>query len=567
MKTFTRRQRATFIGLLTLALVMLNYHSNRAKVLRIHDQERLGSSAKSETKVNNVPELPRVYLDTTYVPPKGRTIRVPKGGDLQAALNEARLGDVITLQAGATYTGNFTLPAKKTGSGWIIIRTSEPDSKLPPPGTRITPSYADVLPKIVSPNSAPALEALDNAHHYRLIGLEFTVAKGVPQTYNLVLLGEKQNSLALLPNNLILDRVYIHGNPTINLRRGIMLHSASTAIIDSYISDCHEIGADSQAIGGFNGPGPYKIVNNYLEGAGENLMFGGDDPFIPNLVPSDIEFRLNYCFKPLSWKKGDKAFAGKEWGIKNLFELKNAQRILIDGNIFENNWAHAQNGFAILFTIRNHNGVSPNALVQDVTFTNNIIRNSASGFNMHGDDNNIPGIVSRRIKIANNLLEGIDGPRWGGSGIAFQMNGGPHEMTIEHNTIFHIGNLLVTGVTNENLIFRNNLFRHNEYGIKGDSRGSGKDTINAYFPGSSFLKNVFIGGDSSLYPRDNYFVKSIDDVGFIDRAGGNYRLAESSRFKNAGTDGKDIGCDFDALNSALNMGDKKTANTVRIENR
>jgi hypothetical protein len=566
MKTFSRKQRAIFIGVLTLVMVMLNYHTNRTRV-RTHAIAEFGGPGQGATKVNTVPELPRVYLDTTYVPPKGRTIRVPKDGNLQAAFNEARLGDVVMLQAGATYTGNFTLPAKKTGSGWIIIRTSAPDSSLPPLGTRITPSYADLLPKIVSPNSAPALEFLDNAHHYRLIGLEFTVAKGVPQTYNLLLLGEKQSSLASLPHDLIIDRVYIHGNPTINLRRGIMLHSASTAIIDSYISDCHEVGADSQAIGGFNGPGPYKIVNNYLEGAGENIMFGGDDPFIPNLVPSDIEFRYNHCFKPLSWRIGDPTYAGKPWGIKNLFELKNAQRILIDGNIFENNWAHAQNGFAILFTVRNHNGVSPNALVQDVTFTNNIVRNSASGFNMHGDDNNIPGIVSRRIRIANNLIEGIDGKRWGGAGIAFQLNGGPHEMIIEHNTILHVGNVLVTGVANENMIFRNNLFRHNEYGIKGDSRGSGKDTIDAYFPGSSFLKNLFIGGDSSLYPRDNFFVKSIDDVGFVNRTAGNYRLAEASRFKNAGTDGKDIGCDMDALSNALSAVNGKPTNTVRLENR
>ena len=56
-----------------------------------------------------------------------RSINVPAGGNLQSAIDSARLGDTIVLAAGATYTGNYTLPAK-TGSGWIIIRSSAADS-------------------------------------------------------------------------------------------------------------------------------------------------------------------------------------------------------------------------------------------------------------------------------------------------------------------------------------------------------------------------------------------------------------------------------------------------------
>jgi len=409
------------------------------------------------------PELPRVFINTTYTPPAGRTIAVPAGGDFQAAINQAQPGDVITLQAGATYTGNFTLPAK-SGSDWIIIRTSAPDSSIPPPGTRITPAYASVLPKIVTPNAAPALEATNGAHHFRLIGLEFTVAASAPLTYNLVALGDLQTSLSQSPHDLILDRVYIHGNPSFTLRRGVLLNCATAAVIDSYIADCHEVGADSQAIGSWNGPGPFKIVNNYLEGAGENVIFGGADPKIANLTPSDIEFRRNHCFKPLSWRISDPSYAGTPWGVKNLFELKNAQRVLIDGNIFEHNWTHAQNGYAILFTVRNDEGTAPWIVVQDVTFTNNIVRRVAAGINMHGDDNLQRTMVTRRVRIANNLLEEVDGQRWAGNGTAFQFQRGPHDVTIEHNTVFHTGNVISAGDTpSEALVFRNNLLSHNEY--------------------------------------------------------------------------------------------------------
>ena len=146
--------------------------------------------------------------------------------------------------------------------------------------------------------------------------------------------------------------------------------------MDSYLSDGHVVGFDAQAICGLNGPGPFKIVNNYLEGSGENVMFGGADPAIPDLVPSDIEFRGNHCFKPLSWKIGHPSYAGIPWTVKNLFELKNARRVLIEGNLFENNWAHAQNGTAILFTVRNQDGKAPWSVVQDVTMINNIVRNA-----------------------------------------------------------------------------------------------------------------------------------------------------------------------------------------------
>ena len=43
---------------------------------------------------------------------------------------------------------------------------------------------------------------------------------------------------------------------------------------------------------------------------------------------------------------------GSNWSVKNLFELKNARRILIEQNLFENNWVHSQVASAILFTVR-----------------------------------------------------------------------------------------------------------------------------------------------------------------------------------------------------------------------
>src|SRR5262249_53562705 len=150
------------------------------------------------------------------------------------------------------------------------------------------------------PNSSPVISTVAAAHHYRFIGIEFGVVAGV-NIYSLVEFDGNQSTLVQMPHDLTIDRCYIHGNATGGVRRGVLMNSASTAVIDSYISNIHEIGADSQAIVGWNGSGPFKIVNNYLEGAGENVMFGGADPAVLAQVASDVEFRLNYVFKQTSW--------------------------------------------------------------------------------------------------------------------------------------------------------------------------------------------------------------------------------------------------------------------------
>src|SRR5262249_6141740 len=182
------------------------------------------------------------------------------------------------------------------------------------------------------------------AHHYRLIGLEIAAAAG---TYvnTLLDLSVSTTSEADLAHDIILDRLYLHADP-VGGRRGVALNSKSSALVDSYLAGFREHGADSQAVAGWNGPGPFLIANNYLEGASENVMFGGADPSITNLVPSDIQVCRNYLKKDTAWQGGG-------WVVKNLFELKNARRVLVAGNVMEYNWLDGQAGFSILFTPRN----------------------------------------------------------------------------------------------------------------------------------------------------------------------------------------------------------------------
>src|SRR5262245_35367516 len=232
----------------------------------------LVASAADTAGGPSVAQPPTAVVETSWVPPSGRTIAVPKGGDLQAALESARPSDTIALEPGAVYRGPFTLP-KKSGSDWIVIRTGG-ESAVPEPGTRVDPGRAPAMAKlVVAPDSGPAIKAAPGAHHYRLVGLEIRPDENA-FVYNLIELGSAEATSAdELPHHVIVDRCYVHGDPRRGTRRGVALNAAHAAVIDSYVADIKEVGADSQAVGGWNGPGPFKIANNYLEGAGENVMF------------------------------------------------------------------------------------------------------------------------------------------------------------------------------------------------------------------------------------------------------------------------------------------------------
>jgi hypothetical protein len=341
-------------------------------------------------------------------------------------------------------------------------------------------------------------------------------------------------------------------------RRGIALNSAHTAVVDSYFADFKEVGADSQAICGWGGPGPFKIVNNYLEGAGENVMFGGADPAIHGLTPADIEIRRNHFSKPLTWKRGEPSFAGTPWTVKNLFELKHARRVLIDSNVFEHNWMHAQSGFAILFTVRNQSGTAPWSVVRDITVTNNLVRRSAGGLNILANDNLHPSETAAAILVRNNIFAEIGDPRWGpNAGVLFQLLRGATDVVIDHNTARATRAVIMAeGAPNSGFVFTNNVVEFGRYGVVGTGTGPGRDTLRVYFPGATFERNVLIGpgavGNARLFPGGNFFVGALTDVGFVDAAAGDLRLNASSPFSRRDTRGGAIGADADILARSLN---------------
>jgi hypothetical protein len=486
------------------------------------------------------------------VPLAAETIAVPAGGDLQQAINRARPGDTLMLAAGATYSGNFVLPARE-GNLYVTIRTAGQEQTLPRVGQRILPAHSERLARLRSPNDEPALRTAAGAHHWRIQLLEFQANRaGAGEIIRLGEGGAAQNNLSQVPHDLVVDRCYIHGDPTLGQKRGVALNSASTTISNSYISDIKAVGQDTQAVAGWNGPGPYTIENNYLEAAGENFLLGGSDPAIQGLIAQDVVFRRNHLAKPVAWRTG-------RWQVKNLFELKNARRVLVEGNLMEYAWRDAQVGYAILLTPRNQDGKAPWAAVEDITIRRNVVRHTGGGVSITGEDSNFPSGSTRRVKIVDNLFYDIDAAAWGGSGAFALIGDGPSDIAIEHNTVSQSGNIILAyGGTTEDpkpvpgFVFRDNLIRHNEFGVIGSGHGIGTNSIEAYFPDAVFVSNTIAGGLSNRYPSGNTFISN-DEFSrvFVDAAGGDYRLKPGSRARSAGSDGKDAGADVAAIVQAL----------------
>jgi len=245
------------------------------------------------------------------------TLRVCASGcsysDVQRAVDAAAPGDTILLRAGETFTGHVVL-RRKSGDARIVIRSDAPDGDLPAPGVRLVPSgrpgantsvsrLARLRGRGATWRTTPVVSTEPGARNYTLQFLEIdgTMQEGYE---TLVSLGDNttQTSTTGVPSGLVLDRVYVHGHPYQGQKRCVALNSASTDILNSYIADCKHFAVETQAIAGFNGPGPFRIENNYIEATGENILFGGDDPRIPNLVPSDIQIRGNHIVKPMVWR-------------------------------------------------------------------------------------------------------------------------------------------------------------------------------------------------------------------------------------------------------------------------
>src|SRR2546425_12743047 len=282
----------------------------------------VGDAPKFGATQDGPAQLPKscVYTAVSGTPSPGQIHQVLAGQSLQTALNNAQCGATIALQASATLSGSFTLPAKACDDQhWITIRTSALAS-LPAEGTRITPCYAGVsslpgrpsfhcsstqrvLPKIIYPyssvTSSGPIGLAPAANHYRLIGLEITRAAKTTSMTALVTVRSQGTA-----NHIVIDRSWLHGTSQDETATGVSLSgTAYFGIVDSFFTDFHCVSAtgvctDAHAISGGRGGvlgGAHKNVGQFPEGAAGGGMSGG---LVCTTTPTEIENRRHNKFQP-----------------------------------------------------------------------------------------------------------------------------------------------------------------------------------------------------------------------------------------------------------------------------
>jgi hypothetical protein len=559
-------------------------------------------------------ELPRVTVPSAMsdTPAPGAVINVNAGGDLQSALNNAHCGDVILLQAGATFSGKVNVPVKNCDiNHWIIIRTSAPDSALPAEGQRATPCYAgvaslvgrpqyscpnpkNVMAKVQMPTQSDGpFQIASGANYYRFIGLEITRPSGTPGSARLI---SVKTGTA---DHLVFDRLWMHGATQDETRNAVSLNGmTNVAIVDSYLNDFHCIAGtgtctDAHAISGGNSDtqdGPFKIQNNFLEASGEAILFGGGPA---TFNPADIQVLNNHFWKPWQWMPGSPNFIGGPDGhpfiVKNHLELKNAVRVLVEANIMENTWGgFSQTGYGILLTPRNQATqgglgpfVCPLCQVTDVTIRYVRISHAGGGIQMatvEDTPNGVgqPALAGTRWSIHDVVIDDLS-KKYVGGGTVFEIINGWAKNALNTVTINHVtgfpdpaAHIMILGnpagnVPMYGLVFTNNMVTTGQYpvwnALSSNSCAQADVpviSITNCFTTSTFTNNALVATPAafppSKWPLNNIFPQTVDDARFVDFSngnGGNYELQPNSPYKNKSTDGKDLGADIVGLSAAL----------------
>ena len=133
---------------------------------------------------------------------------------------------------------------------------------------------------------------------------------------------------------------------------------------------------------------------------------------------------------------------------------------------------------------------------------------------------------------------------------------GGDNIRVVNNTSLNAGTAIyATGHAVTGFLLENNIFDYGDFGIMGDGASPGKGTLTTWFPGSVVLGNVMPDNTQPwTFPVGNSYPANWAAVGFVDLAGGNYRLAPTSAYIAAGTGGSTPGADVDALETALSGG-------------
>lgn len=514
--------------------------------------------------------------------PPTRTINVTTLQQLLNAYNTATGGEHIVIPAGTQLNGEIVLPARNF-SDYVTIRSS---AAMPDIRDRVSPTQTGLVTiKATSVNGTP-FTINKGASKIRIIGIKFEprylLQGSIPAAYYLAQIGEAftQNNVSENPTKIIMQHCVVNPPNDVNVVHAVLNDGYKVSIISSWLGNIKTYdGTDSQAAISFDGRGAHVYNNNYLEASAENVMYGGVQPSIPEIVSTNIEFRRNHFIKRLAWR----VYNGQSHLInaKNLFESKNARRIYFEGNVFDNHWDGAR-GQRFAFAIMSSTSPGspgefvPWAVSEDIIWENNRLKGAFGGFNTGVVNDGIEpfhGLKPTNIVIKNMLFEDISN-RWGAPGNQYgskliQPNN-VEDFRFDHVTLIDRDNTLDMNVfyatgNNYRFAITNSILTMGQYGLRGSNVGGGFNALN---PGTDNLSatvcsrpanatwkltnNVMprFNVDVTCYPStgfQNSYPNNYTNVGFVNYTTGNYQLATSSPYRNTASDGTDPGVNYPVL--------------------
>lgn len=513
-------------------------------------------------------EYPRAYVNWTAAPGGGTVHNCANGTQFQTALDSAVDGDEIVVTA--SFTGNFTISVSHSPSNPVIVRTSTASWGQ----SRLSNAVATALPRVTTANASPVLTINTNVDGWDFDEVAFSATNSTG--FMIIYVGlTGVTTTAAVPDGVRFNRcaIWAEGS-TAEWSQGVQLHSDNSGFCNGRIWNIKKQGADAQAILSGACQGVHKIVNNYLEASGENIMYGGFPNQLTNVVPSDIEIRYNYFRTDPSWLQN--TATGGPYTVKNNFELKYARRVLFQGNQSQYMWASAgQSGHHLLFqTTPNSASNMSWAVVEDVLVLDNWIRDGNQFVTMLSQIESHVGFTNK-VVFDNNLVTHM-GPNFStfgtdvdtGSGAGsnkgrvIAMSKGIDDVYFMNNTCAKVHQWMYAGGSSSDkhlrTTFSNNLLDYvsPDLFFWGDGFIGPDTTVPQYFDSATFSMtgNVVPGQTASQwddYSASNDLVASVSNIGYTDYANDDFTLSGGSSYLGRGVD-------HTRLQAQLALGDGST---------
>ncbi len=277
-------------------------------------------------------------------------------------------------------------------------------------------------------------------HHFAILNAELRPQAGLAGTNAPLAIGQGNETLtSQIPTHIHLAYSYLHGDWTDapvsggvatagptganSLPNDIALSGCiSCSLSYNYIDRSIRPGAEGHGIA-LSLAQQIKIVHNWIEGQSIGHLCGGFAGAITIsgfVTCQDMEDRGNRYTYPYSWLLAKQAGFNPNGGAngyvrKNAHEYKFGERVLVDGNIFENtDNSGAQNGTGFSFKTAQTSGGGMGTnywtTLDNVTVTNNVGRNFCNGpsFGDRSDNTGSNGggvsLPAQIFQVANNLV-------------------------------------------------------------------------------------------------------------------------------------------------------------------